>query len=30
MGFDRAFANATRTDEIIAVLDEDFAARRKD
>ena len=30
LGFDRAFANATRTDEIIAVLDEDFAARRKD
>ena len=29
MGFDRAFPNATRTDEIIAVLDEDFAARRQ-
>ena len=29
MGFDRAFANATRTDEVIAVLDEDFAERRQ-
>jgi methylaspartate mutase sigma subunit len=29
MGFDRAFANATRTDEVIAVLDEDFAVRRQ-
>jgi len=29
LGFDRAFPNATRTDEIIAVLDADFAARRQ-
>ncbi len=29
MGFDRAFANATRTDEVIAILDEDFAERRQ-
>jgi len=29
MGFDRAFANATRTDEVIAVLDEDFTVRRQ-
>jgi methylaspartate mutase sigma subunit len=27
MGFDRAFANGTRTDEVIEILDKDFAAR---
>ncbi|HJO75280.1 MAG TPA: methylaspartate mutase subunit S [Rhodospirillales bacterium] len=27
MGFDRAFANGTRTEEVIETLDKDFAAR---
>ena len=27
MGFDRAFANGTRVEEVIDTLDEDFAAR---
>jgi len=29
MGFDRAFANATRVEDVVEALDEDFAARKK-
>ncbi len=29
MGFDRAFPNGTRTEEVIEALDKDFAARRE-
>ena len=29
MGFDRAFPNGTRVEEVVATLDEDFAARKK-
>lgn len=29
MGFDRAFPPGTRTDEVIAILDRDFAARER-
>lgn len=29
MGFDRAFPNGTRVEEVVETLDEDFAARKK-
>ncbi len=29
MGFDRAFANATRVEDVVEALDKDFAARKK-
>ena len=29
MGFDRAFANGTRVEEVVEILDQDFAARKK-
>lgn len=29
MGFDRAFANATRVEDVVEALDKDFAARQK-
>ena len=29
MGFDRVFPNGTRVEEVVAILDEDFAARKK-
>ena len=29
MGFDRAFANGTRVEEVVETLDKDFAARKK-
>ncbi|MCH7936085.1 MAG: methylaspartate mutase subunit S [Proteobacteria bacterium] len=29
MGFDRVFANGTRVEEVVEILDKDFAARKK-